>query len=160
LIVDGRMRLIDFEHAHPSRALLDGIYWQIGFPTCWCAGRTPPDVMGRIAAVYRAEIARAMPLARDDAVYRTEIAYMAAIWLFTCLSWRLEEALKDDSRWGTWSIRGRLLWYLQAVIDITASADVLPGIHEAAHGWLSELERRWPESLPLGLYPAFSANAR
>jgi hypothetical protein len=158
LIVDDSMRLIDFEHAHPSHALLDGVYWQIGFPTCWCAGHIPPDVASRIAVVYRAEIARAMPLARDDDAYRAEVAYVAAIWLFTCLSWRLEEALKEDTTWGIWSIRGRLLWYLQAVIDMTASADVLPGINGAARGWLSELQRRWPESLPLGLYPAFAAN--
>src|SRR5262245_21030915 len=69
-----------------------------------------------------------------------ELAHVAAIWLFTCLSWRLEEALKDDATWGIWSIRGRLLWYLHAVIDMTASADVLPGINGAAHGWLSELQ--------------------
>ena len=157
-IVDGSMRLIDYEHAHPSHALSDGIYWQIGFPTCWCAGRVPPDVASRIAAVYRAEIAEVMPLAHDDAAYRAEIAYVAASWLFACLSWQLEAALKDDSNWGIWSIRGRLLWYLQAAIDMTASADVLPGINATAQGWLSELQRRWPDSLPLGLYPAFATS--
>jgi hypothetical protein len=158
LIVDGSMRLIDYEHARPSHALLDGIYWQIGFPTCWCAGRLPADVASRIADVYRAEIAPAMPLALDDAAYRAELVYAATTWLFTCLSWRLEEALKEDSTWGIWSIRGRLLWYLQAVIDMTACADVLPGINGAAHGWLSELQRRWPDAEPLGLYPAFATS--
>ena len=53
LIVGGSVRLIDYEHARPSHALLDGIYWQIGFPTCWCAGRVPADVARRIADVYR-----------------------------------------------------------------------------------------------------------
>jgi len=158
LIVDGSVRLIDYEHARPSHALLDGIYWQIGFPTCWCAGRVPADVARRLSDVYRAEIAKAMPLARDDFAYRAELAYVAAIWLFTCLSWHLEAALKDDSKWGIWSIRGRLLWYLQAVIEMTTSADVLPGLNEAAHRWLSELRRRWPDALPLGLYPAFAAS--
>ena len=66
------------------------------------------------------------------------------------------ETLKEDAQWGIWSIRGRLLWYLEAVIDMTAAADVLPGINEAAHGWLSELRRRWPDSVPLGFYPAFA----
>jgi hypothetical protein len=159
LIVDGSIRLIDYEHARPSHALLDGIYWQIGYPTCWCAGRLPPDVASRIADVYRAEIAKAMPLARDDAAYRAELVYVAAIWLFSCLSWLLEDALKEDSTLGTWSIRGRLLWYLQAVIEMTACANVLPGINAAAHGWLSELQRRWPDSSPLGLYPAFAARS-
>ena len=158
LIVDDSVRLIDYEHARPSHALLDGIYWQIGFPTCWCAGRIPADVASRIADVYRAEIAKAMPLARDHSAFRAELTYVAAIWLFMCLSWRLEGVLKDDSKWGIWSIRGRLLWYLQAVIEMTTSADVLPGINGAARGWLSELQRRWPDALPLGLYPAFATS--
>lgn len=158
LLVDGSIRLVDYEFAQPSHALLDGIYWRIGFPTCWCAGRIPADVASRIDDIYRAEIAKAMPFALDDAAYRTELAYVAAIWLFTCLSWRLDEALKENSKWGIWSIRGRLLWYLQAVIEITACADVLRGINGAAHTWLSELQRRWPDSLPLGFYPAFAAS--
>jgi hypothetical protein len=158
LIVDGSMRLIDYEHARPSHALLDGIYWQIGFPTCWCAGRVPADVTSRIADVYRAEIARVMPLAGDEAAYRAELAYVSAIWLFGCLSWHLDAALKDDSTWGIWSIRGRLLWYLQAVIEMTACQNVLPGINASARGWLSELQRRWPDSLPLGFYPAFATS--
>jgi hypothetical protein len=73
-----------------------------------------------------------VPAARDDDTYRVELANMAAVWLFSCLAWRLDGALKDDARWGIWSIRGRLIWYLEAVIAMTASAGVLPGINEAA----------------------------
>ena len=61
LLVDQRIRLIDYEFARPSHALLDGIYWRIGFPTCWCAGRTPADIAGRVDAVYRAELSTAIP---------------------------------------------------------------------------------------------------
>jgi hypothetical protein len=156
LMVDGAIRLIDYEFARPSHALLDGIYWRIGFPTCWCAGRVPADVAQRVDDAYRAELAAAMPLARDEAAYRTELAHVAAIWLFESLSWRLDAALADDATWGIWSIRGRLLWYLEAVIAMTASAGVLPGINAAAQGWLAELRRRWPETVALGVYPAFA----
>jgi hypothetical protein len=159
LLVDGAIRLIDYEFAQPSHALLDGLYWRIGFPTCWCAGRVPAGVAQRIEDVYRMELAAAMPLARDETAYRTELAYVAAIWLFTCLSWRLDAALVDDARWGIWSIRGRLIWYLEAVIEMTASVGVLPGINAAAQGWLAGLQCRWPEAEPLGLYPAFAAPA-
>jgi hypothetical protein len=151
LVVDGRVRLIDYEFARPSHALLDGIYWKIGFPTCWCAGRVPTDVEFRIDARYRDELGNSIPLARNDTAYRTELAYMAAVWLFTCLSWRLDEALKSDVRWGTWSIRGRLLWYLEAVVEMTSAA--------TATSWLSELKARWPDARPLGLYPAFGGPA-
>jgi hypothetical protein len=96
-----------------------------------------------------------VPAARDDDAYRVELTYLAAVWLFSCLAWRLDGALKDDTRWGIWSIRGRLLWYLEAVIVMTAAAGVVPGINEAASRWLAELRRRWPDAEPLGLYPAF-----
>jgi hypothetical protein len=160
LLVDDRIRLIDYEFARPSHALLEGIYWRIGFPTCWCAGRIPGDVAARVDAVYRTELGNSLPLALDDTAYRIELTYMSAVWLFTCLSWRLDEALKGDEKWGIWSIRGRLLWYLEAVIEMTDAANVLPGINEAAQGWRSELRKRWPDATPLGLYPAFAAKAQ
>ena len=155
-MVDDGIRLVDYEFARPGHALLDGIYWRIGFPTCWCAGRTPDDVARRIDGVYRAEIAHAMPVARDDGAYRTEMAYVAAIWLFTRLAWRLDGMLKDDTQWGIWSERGRLLWYLAFVVAATDAAGVLPGLNAAAQGWLADLRSRWPEAAPLGLYPAFA----
>ncbi|HLH90349.1 MAG TPA: hypothetical protein VKX28_18005 [Xanthobacteraceae bacterium] len=160
LIMDESIRLVDYEFARPGHALLDGIYWRIGFPTCWCAGRTPDDVARRIDEIYRAELARTMPVARDDRAYRVETAYVAAIWLFTRLCWRLDRVLKEDDQWGIWSKRGRLLWYLEFVIAVTAAADVLPGINASASEWLAALRHRWPDAVPLGLYPAFAATGR
>jgi hypothetical protein len=156
LLTGGHARLIDYEWARPSHALLDGIYWRLGFPTCWCAGRTPVDVCARIDAVYRKEVARSISLALDDTAYRAEVAYMIAVWLFTSLSWRLRQALDSDETWGISSIRGRLLWYLDAVVMTTDDAHVLPGINGAARAWRAELSRRWPDATPLGLYPSFA----
>lgn len=155
LVVAGQVRLIDFEFTRPGHALLDAIYWRIGFPTCWCAGRVPPEVAARVDAVYRAEIGSAIPLARDDRAYEAECAYIAAAWLFRSLDWRLGEALGDDKTWGLASIRGRLLWYLEAVVDMTARAGILHEINATAGIWLTELRRRWPTATSLGLYPAF-----
>lgn len=159
LLCKGEARLIDYEWARPAHALLDGTYWRMGFPTCWCAGRTPADVCARLDAVYREELAKAIPSALDETAYRAEAAYMSAAWLFTGLSWRLGEALEGDDRWGICSIRGRLLWYLETVIQMTQEADVLPGIRQAASKWATELSRRWPDAQPMGLYPAFAPEA-
>ena len=101
-----------------------------------------------------------MPEALDDTAYRTELTYMAAVWPFTCLSWRLEEALKSDEKSGRWSIRGRLLWYLQTVVRMSDEADVLPGVKRAAQAWLADLSGRWPGVTPLGLFPAFAPGRR
>jgi phosphotransferase family enzyme len=158
LIVDGHIRLIDYEWTRPSHALLDGIYWQMGFPTCWCAGRTPPDVATRVDTVYRRELGRAIPEALDQA-FNTELTYMAAVWLFTGLSWRLGGALERDETWGIWSIRGRLLWYLEQVIEMTGANKVLPGLNQSAQAWLADLRGRWPETQPLGHFPAFATEA-
>jgi Phosphotransferase enzyme family len=105
LLVDERIRLIDYEFARPSHALLDGIYWRNGFPTRWCAGRVPGNVATRVDTVYRTELGNSIPLAIDDTAYRIEQTYISAVWLLTCLSRRLDEALRGDARWGIWSIR-------------------------------------------------------
>jgi hypothetical protein len=159
LLLDDSIRLIDYEFARPSHALLDGAYWRIGFPTCWCAGRIPAEVIARVEAIYRAELGRSIPLALDDTAYRVELTYMSAVWLLNCLTWRLEQALTSDETWGIWSIRGRLLWYLEVVIRLTEDANVLPGLNEAAQMWLSELRQRWPDAESLGTYPAFASKS-
>jgi hypothetical protein len=157
LQVDGGIRLIDYEFAGPAHALLDGLYWRMGFPTCWCAGRAPDDVADRVEAVYRAELARAVPLARDDAAYRVELAYVAAATLFMRFPWHIDRALAGDDNWGIAPVRARLLWYLEFVIALTAAAQALPGVHATATAWLAELRRCWPDAMPLGLYPAFAS---
>jgi len=150
LLVDERVRLIDYEFARPSHAQLDGIYWRMGFPTCWCAGRTPVDVAARIDAAYRMELGTSIPLALDDRAYRIELTYMSAVWLFTCLSWRLDDALERDERWGIWSIRGRLLCYLEAVIEMTDAANLLSGTNRSGLSPTSGSSCHCPESLTCG----------
>jgi hypothetical protein len=157
LIVAGQVRLIDYEYARPTHALLDAIYWKMGFPMCRCAGRLPAEVASRIDAVYRTEIGRTLPLALDDKVYRTELAYTSAAWLFICLGWQLDAALKSDIRWGIATIRSRLLWYLNTAIDLTEAARILPGIRATAEVWRTDLRQRWPDSELLGLYPAWAS---
>lgn len=45
-----RLRLIDFELARPSRALIDGLYPQSPFPTCWYCNMIPDDLSAELAA--------------------------------------------------------------------------------------------------------------
>ena len=108
------------------------------------ASPAPPSPLCANAGSPRTFFRRdnSIPLALDDTAYRIELTYMSAVWLFTCLSWRLDEALKRDEKWGIWSIRGRLLWYLEAVISMTDATNVLPGLNRTASSWLLELQRR------------------
>lgn len=154
------IRLIDFEFAAPGHALFDAVYWRLGFPTCWCAGRVPDSVATRVEAIYRAEIGRVIDDASSDTAFRREMAFMAATWLFECLSWRLDSALTEDGTWGIASIRSRLLWYLDATIAMAEEMEILPGLRAVARLWLGELRNRWPSTEPLALYPAFVTQAR
>jgi hypothetical protein len=38
-----KARLLDFEFSAPGDLLLHAVYWQLGFPTCCCAGVNPED---------------------------------------------------------------------------------------------------------------------
>jgi hypothetical protein len=150
------IRLIDFEFAAPGHALFDAVYWRMGFPTCWCAGRIPERVATRAETAYRAEICQVIEDASSDSTFRREMTFMAAAWLFECLSWRLDSALAEEGKWGIASIRSRLLWYLEATIAMTEEVEILPGLRAVARPWLSALRDRWPCTEPLGLYPAFA----
>jgi aminoglycoside/choline kinase family phosphotransferase len=156
LASDGTATLIDFEFAGPGHALLDAVYWRMGFPTCWCAGRVPDTVSERIDAAYRSAVADVVPAAADQDAFQREQAIVGAIWLFGSLAWLLEGALKEDTDWGISSNRSRILHYLTAAIQMTADADVLPGTRQTAAAWLDDLRDRWHGCATLALYPAFT----
>jgi Phosphotransferase enzyme family len=156
LTAGGTAELIDFEFAAPGHVLLDAVYWRMGFPTCWCAGRVTDAVSARIDAAYRAAVAEAVPAAADADAFQREQAIVGAIWLFGSLAWLLEGALEEDREWGISTNRSRILHYLAAVIQMTGDAGVLPGTRQAVVAWLDDLRARWPGSAPLALYPAFA----
>jgi Phosphotransferase enzyme family len=153
---DGEAKLIDFEFAGPGHALLDGVYWWMGFPTCWCSGRIPDAVCARLDDAYRAALAESVPAAADPVAFEREQAIICVIWLLGNLSWLLDAAFKDDEEWGIATRRARILHYLAVAIRKSADAGILPGIRHATVGWLDKLQNQWPSSAPLALYPAFA----
>ncbi len=155
LMIDGRARLLDFEFAGPGHILLDAAYWRMGFPTCWCAGRVPKDVQVAMDDAYRQALAAALPEARDDTAFIQEIAVLLFTRMFASLSWLLEGALKEDTKWGISTYRSRLLWHLEAATDGARAAGVFNGLRDVAIRWRMDLGNRWPEVQPLALYPAF-----
>jgi hypothetical protein len=158
LLVNGRARLIDFEFSRPGHALLDGLYWRMGFPNCWCAGRVPFDVATRVEAAYRNEIAVSIPDAADDLIYKRERAFVAAAWLINRLHLRLARSLEHDVQFRVGTLRGRVLFHLAAVSELTDEAGVLPAVNRLARQWLATLRVRWLDAQMLAPYPAFVPN--
>ncbi len=158
-LVNGEARLIDFEHGRFGHALIDGVYVRMAFPTCWCAGRSPDDVVARCEAAYRAELARRVPPAADDAIYFRALTEAAAAWLIARLDWLLPSALDGPSLWGISDGRARLLNDLDVFAALAERSGALPAFRDFAGALRRDLERRWPETTPLALYPAFRAKA-
>jgi hypothetical protein len=148
--------LLDFEFAAPGHALIDAVYWRIGFPTCWCAGRVPDTVAELVERAYRDAVASAIPDVRDAAAFSREYAVAVVVRLFGSLEWHLDTALKGDSTWGRATQRNRILWHLQAAIEAMERADALPGLRRVAQAWLTDLGERWPDVQMLSVYPAFA----
>ena len=88
-----RLRLIDFEFTRFGHALIDGLYPQIPFPTCWCCNVIPDGLADELTAAYRAELARGCPAAADDAVFARASAHVTAWWLLCSFDWPFENAL-------------------------------------------------------------------
>ena len=154
LLSRGDASLIDYEFSAPGHVLLDAVYWRIGFPTCWCAGRVPENVADRIERVYRRELAGALPEAADDCAFSYEMAIATIARLVLSLR-GLKRALEKDETWGVATTRSRILWYLRATIDGCERAGHFAKISQAAQNCLDSLTTQWPDTAPLPMYHAF-----
>jgi hypothetical protein len=105
--------------------------------------------------VYRAELAVACPAARDDLAFDAALVRMCGFWLLGTLAWHLERALEEDDTWGIATVRSRLLARLGAFIETATSSNQLPALRATATALLDHLRRRWPDTPPLPVYPAF-----
>ncbi|WP_228266187.1 phosphotransferase [Microlunatus elymi] len=154
--LDG-VRLIDFEFARPGHALLDGLYPQLPFPTCWCCNRLPSAVEEEVAAAYRAELIAGVPEAADDRLYDDAVSRLMAYWLIASFEWTFAGVLTESRTWGIASVRARELSRLQVFVGFAERTGAVPGLRGVAQRLLAELTRRWPGEKPLAVYPALRA---
>lgn len=166
------LQLIDFELAAVRNALLDGTYLRMCIPTGWCAKALPNDVINDLEKIYRSELAKNIPDAKDDTRYNTAYTQACAFWALQEMA-HLRAKFKEDEPWGglppgtpehlVWNAdnnsgRSRFLSRLQAFIDVANTHDMLPNIKEMAIAMLAAIneKRLWPDAKPLAFYPAFS----
>jgi hypothetical protein len=149
------LRLIDFEFGGLGHALTDAAYGRMLFPSCWCANRLPEDVTARMESVYRAELVTGCPEAQDDRVFEAALALVCGAWLLNSLSRSLPRAMEGDSTWGIATLRQRVLARLEAFVATAEEFGQLPAIRGMAAQLLDILQKAWPETPSLALYPAF-----
>ncbi|HEY9293296.1 MAG TPA: phosphotransferase [Microlunatus sp.] len=154
------VRLIDFEFARPGHALLDGLYPQLPFPTCWCCNRLPAEVDAEAAVAYRTELIKGVPEAADDEMYDEAVSHLTAFWLLASFEWPLADALAESHTWGIASTRSRELSRLEVFIGCTRRTGRLPRLGAVAERLLAKLNQRWTDEKPLPIYPAFRTAGR
>jgi hypothetical protein len=155
-IVDGKLRLFDFETSGFHHAMLDAVYGRIAFPTCWCVNRLPAHIAPMMEAAYRSELVKGCPAAADDRRFQQELVHCCACWLIQNGIWMLEKATQDDRRWGISTWRQRVLLRLDALADATEEFDYLCAMGATARRCTKRLREIWPEEADqMPLYPAF-----
>lgn len=149
------LKLIDFEFARLGSALVDGSYFRMTFPTCWCANRIPDAAVARLESAYRKELSQGCEAARDDARFGAALCDACAHWVFVTLEWLLERALVEDGDWGIGTNRARILARLDSFVRTAAEFASYPALGDLCASLLAALRARWPDAEPLPLYPAF-----
>ncbi|QEY52126.1 phosphotransferase family protein [Legionella longbeachae] len=172
------LQLIDFEWSSPRNALLDGTYLRMSMPTAWFAKSIPEAILKPLELIYRNELKKTIPQASDDMAYSSAFIHACAFYVLQEMS-DLNQILEKDIIWGSgpvpkdslWeretnSVRSRFLTRLQTFVDITKEHDnsypgqptILPQIRRMAEEMLGKVSMLWPDTKPLGLYPAFKSN--
>lgn len=157
LLVDGEMRLFDFELSYFRHALLDGVNSRFHFPTCWCVSRLPEDLWRRMESTYRAELVQGHPAASDDAVFHPALLAAGIGWSLALLEWQsLESLFEKDYEWGISTVRQRVLLRFDMVARSAAEFGLFPALGALFGDMYEELRVRWvPEVEEMPLYPAF-----
>ncbi|GHO56880.1 phosphotransferase [Ktedonobacter robiniae] len=155
-------RLLDFEGARYTHALLEASYCRMPFPTCWCVYRMPEPLIERMETVYRAELVKGCPEAADDALFYRGLVGACITWAlsFHAMMRTLEKMLEQDRLLIALTDRQRFLLYLNSAVQACASFGYLHAVGDTLHACAKQLTQRWPEAANPPYYPAFSSRVR
>ena len=152
-------RLLDFEGARYTHALLEAAYCRMPFPTCWCVYRMPESLIERMETVYRTELVKGCPAAEDDALFYRGLVGACVAWAlsFHAMMRPLEKMLEQDRLLIALSDRQRFLLYLNSAAQACTSFGHLQAVGDTLCACARQLTRRWPEATNPPYYPAFNA---
>lgn len=166
---NNEIRLFDFEFGDSGHALIDGVYLRMSMPSCWCSKSTPDHIVAKMETLYREELKKKIPAANDDALYDQALVDACAYWLIRNLIWWLDQFFENekncpsgpveaDSIWDAKNngFRPRILTRIASFIACAKQYDTLPNLCEASSQLLVMLQKKWPQSQPLDLFPVFN----
>lgn len=147
--IGGTCRIFDFETSGWGPVAFDAAYLVAPFPTCWCFASLPADVAGPAIEAYRARLAAAgIALGREW----EDLTTAALAGLVIARADMLVRALREDSEWGTTTMRPRLLAWLGS---FTGRDGNLPRLRATAAAMRDRLAARW-HGVRIPDYPALA----
>lgn len=157
LLVEGEMRLFDFELGNFRHALLDGAYSRFHFPTCWCVNRLPEDLWRKMEAAYRVELVKGCPSAADDEVFYPALLAAGIGWSLGLCEWYdMPELFNKDFDWGTSTVRQRFMLRFDMVARSAAELGYFPVLGACFAEFAAKLRTYWlPETAEMPLYLPF-----
>ena len=158
IMPDGSLRFFDFEFAGFRHALLDAAYLRVPFPTCWCVSRLPAGLSDRLEAEYLAEFRLRSESAIDPDEFAKGVGFAVAYWTIRTINWSLKDTLAADGQWGISSVRQRVIYRLETLLETISRHDSLPALAQTARAMKAKLLELWPDLIPMPLYPAFKEN--
>lgn len=162
------LQLIDFEHCAVRNALLDGVYLRMSIPTGWCAKAIPGEIIAHAEQIYRNELCKTMPDAKDDKLYHLAYTQACAFHVLMQLT-TINSCLHENEIWrgpviegSLWNaktnfMRPRYLSRLQTLIEVATTNNLYPELTAMATEVLNKVKELWPDARPLDMYPAFNS---
>jgi hypothetical protein len=157
LLIDGQVKLLDFEFSDMGNAAIDMRYPWALWPTCWCVNQLPEAIKRKAVTVYREELIKGCPAATDDRLFTKQLAAGCADTAIPRLAqghviWCLDKTAKL----GHFTYLQQMLARLDGFAQVSEEYGHFPMMGEMSRVASKAIRLRLPSDfVELPLYPAF-----
>ena len=92
----GDVCILDFEFSRAGNALMDISFLRLGFPTCWCVGMLPREMVKRAERLYRDAVGDVISAVLDKEKWRCGIAQCCALWTWGFVRSSIEKGVLTE----------------------------------------------------------------
>ncbi len=157
-VVDGEMKIYDFERSAYANIFVDAAYLLMRFPSCWCVGDIPESLIESGNLVYRETLGSYLPAILDDIAYREQMAIACMFWFLRSTENQFEEALLADRKRGTATIRQRILIRAKVSSGLLSKTGKFENLSNFIHQVYVTLSEKWEiDTKQLDYYPALNS---
>lgn len=155
--------LFDFEWAENRSVFIDAVSLRMGMPGCYYSGVAPTAVVDAAEMIYRRELEKIMPAAKDDKLYYSAYIDGCAYWTLRAFD-IIRPILRGDRdssdlQYGMEKSMRIVVMRLELFLEISERYKLLPHISNMVAATLLKLKELWAEkAVSLPMYGAFASS--